>query len=129
MGKEDILVQLRKSGFRVTSQRKMIIDIILSSEYSCCKEIYYQVHKKDPSIGMATVYRMIKILDETGLIDRKRQYSIVSDHVDNLCEGCALLEDHTYAPHLTPDEWKEVLMLGLEAKGYLQVKEDIAIAN
>ena len=74
--KSYILQELRKNGCRITSQRKLLIDIILQDECCCCKEIYYQAIKKDPTIGMATVYRMIKTLEEAGLIQRKNLYRI-----------------------------------------------------
>ena len=75
-GKEYILEQLRKKGLRITSQRKLIIDIILKNECSCCKEIYYEAMKSDSSIGIATVYRMVKTLEEVGAIDRRNMYRI-----------------------------------------------------
>ena len=69
--KERILAELKRNGFRITSQRKLLIDIILSDECSCCKEIYYQAVRQDPSIGIATVYRMVKTLEDIGAISRK----------------------------------------------------------
>ena len=74
--KSYILQELRKNGCRITNQRQLLIDIILQDECCCCKEIYYQAIKKDPTIGMATVYRMVKTLEETGLINRKNLYRI-----------------------------------------------------
>ena len=74
--RERILEELRKNGFRITNQRKLLIDIILSDECSCCKEIYYRASKKDPSIGTATVYRMINTLEDIGAISRKNMYKI-----------------------------------------------------
>ena len=74
--KSYILQELRKNGCRITNQRQLLIDIILQDEGCCCKEIYYQAIKKDPTIGMATVYRMVKTLEETGLIKRKNLYRI-----------------------------------------------------
>ena len=74
--KSCILQELRKNGCRITNQRQLLIDIILQDECCCCKEIYYQAIKKDPTIGMATVYRMVKTLEETGLIKRKNLYRI-----------------------------------------------------
>lgn len=71
-----ILNELKKNGCRITSQRKLLIDIILLDECGCCKEMYYQALEKDPSIGMATVYRMVKTLEEIGLIQRKNMYRI-----------------------------------------------------
>ncbi len=71
MSRDVILQKLRDKGYRITNQRKLIIDTILANDCSCCKEIYYQVHKKDSDIGAATVYRMIKTLEEIGILDRK----------------------------------------------------------
>ena len=49
----------------------MLIDIILEGKCNCCKEIYYQASQKDPSIGPATVYRMVNTLEQIGAISRK----------------------------------------------------------
>ena len=59
----------------------ILLDVILRDECCSCKEIYYQAAREDPSIGMATVYRMIKILEDTGLIQRKNMYHIDTDGV------------------------------------------------
>ena len=74
--KSSILRELKKNGCRITSQRKVLIDVILRDECCSCKEIYYQAIKDDPTIGMATVYRMVKTLEEAGLIKRKNMYRI-----------------------------------------------------
>lgn len=71
-----IIEELRKNGCRITNQRQLLIDIILQDECSSCKEIYYQANKADDSIGMATVYRLVKTLEEAGLIQRKNMYRI-----------------------------------------------------
>jgi Fur family ferric uptake transcriptional regulator len=71
-----ILDELKKNGCRITNQRRILIDIILEDECSSCKEIYYRASRIDHSIGMATVYRMVKTLEETGLIKRKNMYRI-----------------------------------------------------
>ena len=66
--KERIIEQLKRSGCRVTKQRLMLIDVILEGKCNCCKEIYYQASLKDPSIGPATVYRMVNTLEQIGVI-------------------------------------------------------------
>lgn len=71
MDREAILEKLREQGYRITNQRRIIVDTMLEYECSCCKELYYQAHKKDRSIGIAAVYRMIKTLEEIGVVDRK----------------------------------------------------------
>ncbi len=42
MQRELILSQLKNKGFRITRQRKMLLDIILKEDCSSCKEIYYK---------------------------------------------------------------------------------------
>lgn len=74
--KELILHRLKESGLRLTNQRRLIIDVILQNEHSCCKEIYGQVYAANPSIGIATVYRMINVLEDIGAINRKNMYRI-----------------------------------------------------
>lgn len=74
-----VIRELKRNGCRITSQRLILIDVILQAECCCCKEMYYQAREKDPAIGMATVYRMVKILEETGLIQRKNLYRIEGD--------------------------------------------------
>ena len=49
--------------------------MILEGNWTCCKEIYYEAVKRDPSIGMATVYRMLSTLEEIGVLTRTYRYS------------------------------------------------------
>ena len=74
--KQSIIERLKEDGCRITKQRLMLLDIILEDECSSCKEIYYRASKKDPSIGTATVYRMINTLEDIGAISRKNMYKI-----------------------------------------------------
>lgn len=70
MGSDSIIERLRDEGCRITKQRKVIIDVIMNNDFSSCKDIYYQVTVKDKTIGMATVYRMIRQLEDMGIINR-----------------------------------------------------------
>lgn len=58
----------------MTGQRHLILDIILEGECSTCKEIDYKALKADPAMGLATVYRMVKELEEIGAISRQIVY-------------------------------------------------------
>ena len=79
MQRSAIVDRLRREGCRITKQRKIILDIILQEECTCCKEIYFLASKKDPNIGMATVYRMINLLEEIGALKRKSAYRICDE--------------------------------------------------
>lgn len=74
--KQMIISQLRDNGCRITHQRLVLLDVILGSDCSSCKEIYYKASKVDKNIGFATVYRMINMLEEIGVINRKNMYRI-----------------------------------------------------
>lgn len=80
--REIILEQLRKKRFRITEQRRLLIDVILEDECSSCKEIYYKTVKKDSTVGIATVYRMVKTLEDLRLINRKNLYQIDYGNLD-----------------------------------------------
>lgn len=118
-GKDYILAQLKKRGLRITNQRRLIIDIILKNECSCCKEIYYEALKKDSSIGIATVYRMVKTLEEIGVIDRRNMYRIAYGQNCNMEEACIVTLDEG-SIRLNGKEWTKIVEAGLKATGYLK---------
>ena len=72
--KKEIMEQLRNQGFRITRQRKLLIDIILGETCSCCKEVYVLASKRDPGIGMATVYRTVDALERVGALKQRPSY-------------------------------------------------------
>ena len=67
MCQEQVEKALQQSGKRITQQRKILLDVILNGEWEC----YYEAIKRDSSIGMATVYRMMTTLEEIGVIERR----------------------------------------------------------
>lgn len=72
MASSEIIERLKGKGLRITNQRKILIDTILENECSSSKEIYYNAIKKDPNIGMATVYRMVKVLEEAQILEKRK---------------------------------------------------------
>ena len=76
MQREIVMQRLREQGFRITRQRRILLDVILNEDCACCKEIYYKASSIDEGIGAATVYRMVNLLEEIGAIDRKSMYRI-----------------------------------------------------
>ncbi len=74
-----VLDQMRQDGCRITKQRRLIVDIILNNRFDSCKEVYYKVIKSDPTIGMATVYRMINLLEDMKVIRRIERIELAED--------------------------------------------------
>ena len=125
--RERILDELKRNGFRITSQRKLLIDIILSDECSCCKEIYYKAVHEDPSIGIATVYRMVKTLEEIGAIDRKNLYRISCEENCEFQEGCILVLKNKEKVTLSMEDFREAVNEVLRRKGYREENDVEAV--
>ena len=127
--KQIIINRLKEDGCRITKQRLMLLDIILEDECSSCKEIYYRATKKDPTIGTATVYRMINTLEDMGAIQRNAMYKI-PDKDGYRWEECykvGLPDGSTL--QLSSSEWNEIVKSGLMACGYVnrQQAENITV--
>lgn len=59
---------IAKRGLRMTRQRKLIAEVMMSmAGHVNTDELYNEVKKKDPNIGYATIYRTLKLLTDAGL--------------------------------------------------------------
>lgn len=126
--REDILSLLKQNGYRLTKQRKIIVDIIANEEYSCCKEIYLLAHKKDSTIGVATVYRMINTLEELGAISRKNiQKKNCNGRCCDMKGGCTVVTDESKQIILSEEDIQEALKYIMEKNGYTDVDEIKAV--
>ena len=109
MKKEVILQRLKENGCRITKQRKLLLDIILQEECTCCKEIYYKATALDSSIGAATVYRMVNLLEEIGAINRKNMYRISCGMNCNRENTCVIELDDQTIFRLSSGEWYKII--------------------
>lgn len=62
--------ELKQKGYKLTPQRRAIVDTIIDKEgdHLTAEEIYDEVKKNCPEIGLATVYRTIILLEELGVV-------------------------------------------------------------
>ncbi len=62
---------MRKYGYKVTPPRKAVLEVLNLAEVPLsAEEIYKAATKRKPGIGLATVYRALKILERTGLVEK-----------------------------------------------------------
>ncbi len=128
LSKDDIFARLKENGLRLTEQRKLIVDIIVNEEYSCCKEVYFLAHKKDSSIGIATVYRMLNVLEDVGAISRKNiQKTSCSGRCCDMKGGCTVVTDQSKQIILSEEDLQEALKYIMEKNGYDKVEEIKAV--
>lgn len=87
----------RAAGRRLTSQRRLIHDVLQESdEHLDAESLYDRVKVRDGGIGLATVYRTLAVLKEMGLVEEHRlgeghgHYEVVGDgpHYHFTCLGC-----------------------------------------
>jgi len=61
----------RERGLRMSGQRRLILEILDETrDHPSVEEIYGRAVQRDPRLCMATVYRTINILAETGVLNR-----------------------------------------------------------
>lgn len=116
-----IMDRLKQEGLRITTQRKLLVDVILQNECSSCKEIYYQATKVDASVGIATVYRMIKTLEDLSLIQRKNLYNISYENlnVTNKSQAVFVKEEEKHVIQLDQAKWFSFLEKELREQGLI----------
>lgn len=127
MQKEMVLQSLKENGCRITKQRKILLDIILQEECACCKEIYYKAIAVDSEIGVATVYRMVNILEEIGAISRKNMYRISCGGNCNKENACVIALDDDSVCRLSSGEWYRVISEGLRCCGYVDSQDVVSV--
>ncbi|MBS4899375.1 MAG: transcriptional repressor [Clostridiales bacterium] len=98
-----MLRYLRKEGFRITSQRELILEAIAMQVgwHVHPKAVYSYAHERDKEIGLATVYRTIKILEDMDLLNQvyamgtKNHSAGESAHYHMICLNCGTIHDMT----------------------------------
>jgi Fur family ferric uptake transcriptional regulator len=97
----DFAAQLHSQGFRLTPQRQMILDAVRrADDHVTPDEVYEAVHRHNPAISRATIYRTLDFLCEMRLIHSlywggQMYYEIVDEqpHHHLVCRTCGgLLE-------------------------------------
>ena len=65
--------KIRARGYRLTRQRRLVLEILeQSQEHLDAETLYARAKERDPAISLATVYRSIAVLKEVGLVQAHR---------------------------------------------------------
>lgn len=85
-------------------------------------------HKKDSSIGIATVYRMMNVLEEVGAISRNNiQKAACNGRCCDMKGGCTVVTDESKQIILSEDDIQEALKYIMKKNGYANVEEIKAV--
>ncbi len=127
--------KFRGCGYRITSGREAVLDVLSkSSQHLSAEDIYMKVHPKYPNIGLTTIYRTLDVLADLGLVfkfdfgDKRARYELAEGpkgahhHHHLICTSCKRVIDYTDFI----DE--EIELLNQTEKG-LSRKYDFKITN
>ena len=84
---ETIEQKCLSKGVKLTDQRRIIAKVMSeSTDHPDVDELYKRVSNIDPKISIATVYRTVKLFEESGILmkhdfkDGKARYELNDDH-------------------------------------------------
>jgi Fur family ferric uptake transcriptional regulator len=60
-----------EKGLRMTEQRRVIARVLsVASDHPDVEELHHRAHAVDPHISIATVYRTVRLFEESGILTR-----------------------------------------------------------
>lgn len=102
------LNQFHDAGFRITVPRQAILDLLSNTDkHLSAEDIYLEIHKKYPAVGLTTIYRTLEILVNMGLVfkfdfgDGRARYELtqgpgaIKHHHHLVCTNCGRVIDYT----------------------------------
>ena len=89
-----ILDRCETIGLRVTGQRRIVAEVLeAADDHPDVETIHARAAARDPGISVATVYRTVKLFEESGLLERRefgdgraRYEDAERDHHDHLID-------------------------------------------
>ncbi len=102
MKDQDLIVLLRKKGYKVTTQRLAIYNFIISrKDHPTIDQLHEAMKRKFPMISLGTVYKSLHLLNKLGLIQELgfSEGSIRFDpntkiHINMVCTECGKIIDY-----------------------------------
>ena len=102
-------VTLKQKGFRLTPQRRLIVDVIHEAHgHLTAEEIIDYVQSRVEGVNKSTIYRTLELLEELGCVYRSRlgdhfiyHHAEEGHHHHVVCHSCGKsvdLDDDLFAP-------------------------------
>lgn len=101
-----IFGQLSKEGYKLTPQRKLLLEILFhSQEHLSAEEIFEKVTSTQPNVAIGTIYRNLSQLAEIGIVnqldfkDGRSRFEMSQGHHHHLiCLDCGYAVDVDECP-------------------------------
>lgn len=111
--KEGLVRQLREKGFKITPQRRAIVEALVENRklHPGAHLIFEEARKKTKSLSLSTVYATMGEFFQQGLVkslefDRmdNRYEGNLDEHVNLICKRCGKIEDYALPALIEPEE-------------------------
>jgi Fur family ferric uptake transcriptional regulator len=101
---------IKEKGMRLTRQRQVLLDLIdKSGEHLDAETLYNLARARDPKLNRVTVYRTLKMLKQSGLVDEldllhkdgdQHYYEtrLKREHAHIICLRCGKVEEYFGEP-------------------------------
>ena len=125
---EDMVALLRGKGYKITPQRRAVIDALLNcGKFSTAQQILEFVRKTNPDISLDTIYRNLSLLIELDIVHEIHTQNrdgnvfeiVTSGHHHHLvCTECGKMECLEICP-VSQEIIESVNKKGFEITGHL----------
>lgn len=117
---DEVLQQMRRSGGRITAQRRLVLDALVATQpHPSVEDVVEHVQRLDPELHRSTVYRTLSTLTDLGVISHvhldhgRSVYHFTHDAEPHLvCHVCGAVT------HLGADRFAEVRAIVADATGF-----------
>ena len=124
--KPTILDRCESNGLRMTEQRRTIAAVLeVADDHPDVEELYKRASAVDPRISLATVYRTVKLFEESGILEkhefgdgRARYETADRDHHDHLIDMHTGEVIEFLDPEIEALQERIATKLGYELKGH-----------
>jgi len=123
---QTIIERCEAAGLRMTGQRRVVAQVLQESDdHPDVEELYARASKVDDGISLATVYRTVKLFEETGILDRlefgdgrSRYEDAEREHHDHLIDINTGKVIEFVDPEIEALQEKIAAKLGYELRGH-----------
>lgn len=123
---DTIIARCEATGLRLTEQRRTIAGVLEEAQdHPDVEELYARAVQRDPRISLATVYRTVKLFEESGILEkhefgdgRARYETADREHHDHLIDMQSGEVIEFVDPEIEALQEKIAKKLGYELRGH-----------
>lgn len=98
--REQVISQIQQAGFRLTPQRRAIVDYLAFTDtHPSAQEIFQEVQRTYQDISLATIYNTLAMLGRLNFIKMlelepdNRYETNLKQHINLVCDICGKIQD------------------------------------